>query len=216
LTLGQLDLVIFDFDGTLAELTIDFDEMRRRVERLAVEHGLDLEAAGQPYILEAVTELASRGGRAGNLFAQQAEAAIVEIELDGARKGRLFPGVRRNLAQLADQGLKVAVITRNCRQAVETVFPDIAACCHLFVPREDEPKPKPAVEHILKVCKTLGIRAERSLVVGDHPLDVVSGRAVGAFVCGLTTGRKSAADLAGADLVLDSLDELVEAVVNTG
>jgi len=212
LDLGQLELIVFDFDGTLAELKLDFPDMRRQVARLAASFGLDLEATGQPYLLEAVAELTATGGRQGKNFAEQAEELIARIENKAAGQSRLFDGVKPGLARLRKLGLRLAIITRNSRLAVEKIFPDVASWCHLFLPREEAPKPKPSPEHLTKALESLNVPPDKSLMVGDHPLDVATARAVGAWACGLTTGRMSAQDLAGADLVLGSLEELVAAL----
>ncbi len=209
-----LELVIFDFDGTLAELTIDFDAMRADVVALAVDHGLDYASSGERYVLEAISVLAARHGDDGRRFAASAHAAIVARELAAARHGRLFPGARPTLAALGRLGLKTAVITRNCRLAVESVFPDVAACCDLFVPRDDAPRPKPAPEHLRLVLDRLGVLADASLVVGDHPIDVASARAVGAHACGIPTGRMTLADLAHADITCPSLDSLASLIAD--
>jgi phosphoglycolate phosphatase len=209
--LASLRAVVFDFDGTLAELTIDFQAMRRDVAQVAAGFGLDLEAAGQRYVLEAVAELAASRLKPaqGAQFQAQAEAIIVARELASAAQGRLFPGVREGLTRLAALGLKLAVITRNCRQAVLAVFPDLAEHCHVFLPREDAPRPKPDPAHLGLALDRLAVAPEATLMVGDHPIDVATARAVGAWACGLTTGRMGRADLIGADLILGSLDELV-------
>ncbi len=207
---SAIELVTFDFDGTLAELTIDFAAMRREIHDLAVGYGLDWESAQGDYVLEMIDDLARKNGRLGRRFAAEAHELIVEREMAAARAGRLFPGVRQVLARLGGLGLGLAIITRNCRRAVTAVFPDIADWCHLFVPREDAPKPKPAPEHMRRVLTGLAVAADRCLVVGDHPIDVAAARSVGAWACGITTGRIDAAGFKEADLVLGSLEELVE------
>jgi len=216
LDLKGLQAIVFDFDGTLAELNIDFVEMRRLVSELAGGFGFDLESTGQPYVLEAVGELARSHGPKGDAFAAQALNLIETLELEAADRGRLFPGVREGLGRLSALGLKLAIITRNCRAAVKRVFPDLAAWCDHFLPREEAPKPKPAPEHLTLALERLNIRPERSLMVGDHPIDVATARRAGAWACGLTTGRMNAQDLAEADLVLSSLKELVDLVAGTG
>lgn len=204
--------MVFDFDGTLAELNIDFNEMRRVVTELAQDFGFDLESTGQPYVLEAVEELARTNGSQGRDFAARALGLIESLELEAADQGRLFPGVRDGLQRLAESGLKLAIITRNCRAAVMKVFPDLASWCQHFLPREEAPRPKPAPEHLALALERLDARPGSSLMVGDHPIDVATARGVGAWACGLTTGRMKAPDLAEADLVLSSLRELVELV----
>lgn len=210
---ARLDLVVFDFDGTLAELTIDFGEMRRLVNDLAEEYRLDLAGSGQPYVLEAIDFAVRELGPRGEDFRAGAEELIVGLEVASARAGRLFPGVRDGLSALGRAGLGRAIITRNCRRAVETIFPDLGRWSDLFLPRDDVPKPKPAPEHLQAVLDHFRVSPERTLMVGDHPMDVATGRAVGAQTCGLPTGRMSREELFEADVVFDSLGELVAALI---
>ena len=210
---GRLDLVVFDFDGTLAELTIDFAEMRRLVTVLAQEYGYDLDQSGQPYVLEALDAATEALGPRGAEFRARAEQVLVELEVASARSGRLFPGVREGLEALGRAGLDRAIITRNCRLAVETLFPDLNDWCELFLPRDDAPKPKPSPEHLSLVLEKLEARADKTLMVGDHPIDVATGRAVGTWTCGLPTGRMGREDLGEADVVYGDLGELVEVLV---
>lgn len=203
-----IGLVIFDFDGTLAELTIDFKAMKQDVMDAAARSGLDWAGAGERFALEAIDHLAGSNGPAGLQFAAEAHRLLEEREVAAAERGSVFPGVRRTLARLTASGREVAIITRNCRRAVETVFPDVEQWCHLFVPRDDAPKPKPAPEHVGLVLDRLDVPAGRSLVVGDHPIDITTARRAGTWACGVTTGRIDAAGLAEADLVLDSVNRL--------
>ncbi len=194
-------------------MTIDFGEMRRLVGELAREYGYDLDQTGQPYVLEAIDVAATAMGPKGAEFKAGAEDLIVDLEVSSAELGRLFPGVREGLEALGRAGLSRAVITRNCRRAVETLFPDLYGWCELFLPRDDAPKPKPAPEHLSLALKKLKAGAERTLMVGDHPMDVATGKAVGTWTCGLPTGRMGREDLAGADVVFENLGELVEVLV---
>lgn len=206
---NKIELITFDFDGTLARLTIDFDLMRRQTAQLAADFGLDWASAQGDYVLEMITDLAGKNGPAGRQFAELAGRAIEELEVAAAAEGELFPDVRAQLAALAGQGLNLAVITRNCRRAVEAVFPDVEDWCDLFLPRDAVPRPKPDPAHMELVLDRLGVTASRCLVIGDHPTDVATARSVGAWAGGVTTGRIAADGFEGADLVMTSLGELV-------
>ncbi|NCQ29451.1 MAG: HAD family hydrolase, partial [Armatimonadetes bacterium] len=120
-----VDAVLFDFDGTLAELTIDFGEMRQRVQDLLADFGVPLSALSARYVLELVDEgaahLAANGGE-GKRFHDRAHAAIEAVELTAASRGRLVAGAREALERLAEAGVPLAIVTRNCRRAVTALL----------------------------------------------------------------------------------------------
>lgn len=192
--------LVFDFDGTLAELNIDFGLMAGQVEALARRMGF---AGPWPagYLLEVVGRVANALGEG---FAAQAEEVIRQVEVEAAARGRLFDFCRPLLAGLRREGLAVAIVSRNCAAAIRRIFPDIDAHCQAFLPREAAPRPKPDPAHVLAALECLGVWPAQAWMIGDHPTDMSAGRAAGCFCLGLTSGRSDAAALraAGAGLVL--------------
>ena len=72
---------IFDFDGTLIELTLDFSDLRRHVERLALSYvpegfirGLD-----GIYMLEMIDEVEKELGATGVAFRQEAYTVLRDL-----------------------------------------------------------------------------------------------------------------------------------------
>ena len=101
-------------------------------------------------------------------------------------------------------------MTRNSFSAVTRVFPDWADHVGVLLAREDTPRVKPDPAHLGEALRRLGASPRSALMVGDHPIDVETGRRLGVPCLGVATGHASAADLrqAGAVHVLDSLDAL--------
>ncbi|MCA1946361.1 MAG: HAD-IA family hydrolase [Desulfovibrio sp.] len=195
--------VVFDFDGTLAELVLDFEEMKRRVAWVAAEFLLPAPAPGTTPVLEWIdTVRADIDGRCGHdagvHFFFQAHAAITAMELEAARVGRLFEGARPLLARLRQAGARVGVITRNCEAAVRQVFPDLDACCDAFLPRDSVRRVKPHPQHLLQALELLQCPPESALMVGDHPMDVTTALRAGARAAGVASGRVSMQALADA------------------
>ncbi len=190
----MITAVIFDFDGTLAHLTIDFSLMKRRVAALAEAFlGRAPEENGAP-VLEWLDELAAQveecEGRDMALeFHSRARLVINATELDAARQGGLFDFTRPLLDDLAARGVGLGVITRNSTAAVRTVFPDIARYCGAFVAREDARAVKPDPEHVFQALEILQRPAPQALVVGDHGMDIVAGKAAGCFTAGVLSGN---------------------------
>ncbi len=148
----DVDTVVFDFDGTLARLNINFTEMRNSVMRLIASYGAPAEDFAHLFALEMIDagrRWISLHGTDGNDFFEKAGRLIRDIELAGARKGELVPGVREMLSSLKARGIKTAVVTRNCRDALVVLFPDLDSHVGAVVTRESTPKVKPEPDHLL-------------------------------------------------------------------
>ncbi len=204
-TLGAL---VFDFDGTLAELNLDFAALRSEVHALARRRGRRGPwPAG--YLLEEVEALAKE---LGPEFARRARELIQRRELEAAARGRLFPFTRPLLQRLRAAGYALGVVTRNCAAAVRRVFPQVEEVAGCFLPRERVSRVKPHPEHLLSACRRLGVPPPHTAMVGDHPTDMAAARAAGCLAVGVTSGRSPAADLraAGAQLLLPDASGLLE------
>lgn len=214
-----VDAVLFDFDGTLAELTIDFGEMRQRVQDLLADFGVPLSALSARYVLELVDEgaahLAANGGE-GKRFHDRAHAAIEAVELTAASRGRLVAGAREALERLAEAGVPLAIVTRNCRRAVTALLDRENSA--FVLTRDDVTHVKPDPRHLDEALARLNCTGERALMVGDHPMDMTTAGALGMRAIGVLTGNSTAASLseAGALLVLPSVADLPAALDNWG
>lgn len=193
------DAIIFDFDGTLAELTIDFDLMRRKVRALAMAFlPACPETNGQP-VLEMVEALAAIIGKddpdLGREFHTRCRLTIVAQELDAARDGRLFDFTRPMLSELRARGVATGIITRNCTAAVRSVYPEVEKECDVFIGREDAVRVKPDPIHLTAALDRLGVAPGRALMVGDHPMDVVTATRAGAHGAGVLSGHTAKEEL---------------------
>lgn len=209
------DAAVFDFDGTLAELVLDFTAMKQLVARQAAAFLPDVPPANGLPALEYAAKLAAAIARtdpdASRRFAALAAQGIEAMETEGAARAGLFPETRTALAALAERGVKVGVITRNCRRAVLTVFPDLHNFASVLLARDDTPRVKPDPEHLLAALQALGAAPARSLMVGDHPMDLVVGRAAGTRTAGVASGHVGRDELArhGPDYLAADVGELV-------
>ncbi len=211
---------MFDFDGTLAELHLDFGEMKQRLAMLAAEYlGGPPALPAMPalewmeVLIESLPESArSRGGE----LRRKAIGLIMDMELEAARRGRLFELTRPILSELREKGLKVAIITRNCEKAVRLVFPDLDAYCPVFLARDHVPRVKPDPDHLLRALGLLEAFPASALMVGDHPLDIQTGKRAGVKTAGVWSGSATRADLiqSGADWTAPNCRELILRLVN--
>ncbi len=198
--------IIFDFDGTLAELNLDFGEMARQVEALARERGFS-GPWPQGYLLEALKQVSAG---LGDGFAAQAGELIVCLEVEAAGRSRLFDFTRPLLGRAAAQGFHLAVVSRNCGPAIRRLLPEVDGL-DAFLPREKAPRPKPHPGQLWDACAALGLPPARAAMVGDHPTDMQAAVAAGCLPVGVTSGRIGAEELtdAGAVVVLPHAGEVL-------
>jgi phosphoglycolate phosphatase len=217
--LGKVRAIIFDFDGTLAVLNIDFSLMRERVFDLMGRYGIEEKAVQEKYLLEIIDEvyqiLWEKSPPAAEAFYGESHHILHEVEMKAAEKGRLIPGTEATLKGLRKKGIKVGIITRNCEDAVRKVFPDIDEFCDIFVSRNSVKRVKPHPDHLTYVMRWLKISGEESMMVGDHVIDIQAGKRVGMKSVAVLTGRteKEEFEKAGADYVLTSVSEIIKLLI---
>jgi len=178
----QIRAVVFDFDGTLAETNIDFGEMRRRIYDLVRAWGLWEEDMGENrYVLEVIEAAAAKledGGQRDE-FEQQAAQALVDVEMETCASAAPYAGVPEALQRLHDAGLKVGIVTRNCRECVDQLLARHPLAHDVRLTRDDVEIVKPHPAHLLAALDALGVKPEETLMVGDHRSDIECALAAG-------------------------------------
>jgi len=214
--LRDIEAVLFDLDGTLVHLNLDFGRMRAEVEALLPQYGLSMEGRSAVYVLEliedAVRELKAQDKGRAQTFRREAEAAVVAVETEAADQARMYPEVPELLRGLRKRGIKVAIVTRNCRVAVERILAENPLVYDALLTRDEVTAVKPDPEHLLAALRLLGVEPRRTLMVGDHPMDVQVGRAVGARTVAVLTGAGSPERFSEVqpDLILAQVGDLGE------
>jgi phosphoglycolate phosphatase len=217
---AEIHTFLFDFDGTLARLNIDFQAIRKEILSLARNHGL-LEPAlpDPPYLLECARafqeQLASSHPAAAETFYMLARQLIEKREWEAAFPENLFSATTPLLRGLREKKRRVAILTRNSGSSVYRVFPDLDDYVDLFLPRERVKRPKPDPEHLRQAMEGLGSWPEQTVMVGDHPIDMISGKKAGVFTIGVLSGRTGEAEMraVGPDLIIPEIGALLDLVL---
>ena len=215
---ATINTIIFDFDGTLAKLNIDFQEMRNAIMAVVLSHGIAKDEIHTHFVLEMIDSvfavLMQRSEKQARRFLNEANTIIENIEIEAAAQGELFEGTRELLTFLQSKAFSCGIITRNCVKAVKIVFPEILSYCPIVICRNDVTKVKPHPEHIRLALTRLGSSACNTLMIGDHPIDIRTGRNAGTKTCGVLTGRCQETDFieAGADIILPQASDLLRMV----
>jgi phosphoglycolate phosphatase len=213
--LPPFEAILFDYDGTLAVLNLDFVAMRRQLLAFTVAQGIVHQELHGLDILEmlewATAWLRQRHPERAVRYACDAEQLIQNIEVEAARRSGLLPGVPEFLATLRQEQIGVGIVTRNCDAAVRVTFPHIDTYCQAFLPRDRVTQVKPHPAHLQAALDCLGTTPERAIMVGDGAMDIQAGKALGMFSIGVLSGNSPRAKLLaqGADLVLASATDLL-------
>lgn len=212
--------VLFDLDGTLVETNIDFPLMKSKTLALAQQAGVDASAlsdldilgiidAAEHYIRTSWSQAQARK------FRSTALSQLEQIEMQYAKAAKEIPGARKLVEKLRQQGIGVGVVTRNCRRAsrlslrIARIQPDILIC------REDCDKHKPYPEPVFLALEKLQAEPSRSIMVGDHIMDIQSGKAAGLKTIGFLRDNRPDDFFHSIqpDLVVRSLEEVISAVI---
>ena len=213
--LPPFEAILFDYDGTLAVLNLDFAVMRQQLLAFTLAQGIAPHELHGLDILEmlvwATAWLRQRQPEQAVRYAREAEQLIQNIEVEAARSSGLLPGVPELLAALRQEQIGVGIVTRNCDAAVRVTFPHIDTYCQAFVPRDRVTQVKPHPAHLQAALDCLGTTPERAIMVGDGAMDIQAGKALGMFSIGVLSGNSPRAKLLahGADLVLASAADLL-------
>ena len=177
-----LRIVLFDLDGTLIETHIDFPAMTRAMIGMVREAQVpDDVTAGKDILsmVEAAAEYIAAHGGDGPDFRRRAWAVLEEMEVSGCARPVLLPGTRECLTNLAAGGIKVGIVTRNCRRVSLGLLERFSLSADVLLTRDDVSHTKPDPQHLWDALTTLGLSPSEAAMVGDHWMDVQAGRRAG-------------------------------------
>jgi mannitol-1-/sugar-/sorbitol-6-phosphatase len=195
--------VLFDLDGVLVESR----EATERVWRdWAVRNGIDeAELLSSMHGVRSVEVV--RAVRPELDAVREAEA-IEALQAEDVEGLRAIPGAAEALLALRKD--RVAVVTSGSRPLAEARLEAVGITPPaVTVYAGDVARGKPDPEGYLTAARRLRIDPAQALVVEDSPQGIEAGRAAGAATVGVTSTH-TAAELAAADVVIETLRELPE------
>ena len=213
------DTFLFDVDGTLVTMELDFVLIRKNVDALLVSCGYPeellnettstLETINQAVEYMRTNELDWEGAK------KKADNYLEKVEMEAASKAVLIKGVRDVLKLLKKKKLKVGIITRNNKRVAVLILEKsgLKPYVDIILARDDVEKVKPHPDHVLKALEELHSSPETTVVVGDHHFEIEAGNTAGCFTVGVLTGSGTRETLKDADVILESVDSLKEFIM---
>lgn len=209
------ELIIFDLDGTLIDSSEDIGWAANKTLESMGYREKDMktviEAIGwgvKPLLQKLMPEESPE-----NIDS----ARLKFLELYGGHlvvKTRLYPGVIETVEYFKRLNKKMAIVTNKPFKLAEGILSVLKMDKYfsMLIGGDTFPNKKPHPEPVEKAVSELKAAPERSVIVGDSPVDCHAGKAAGVKTIGVTYGYRGKEDLreAGCDIIINRFDELKE------
>ncbi|MEA1993693.1 MAG: HAD-IA family hydrolase [Euryarchaeota archaeon] len=189
---------LFDMDGTLIRMKLDFAKMKRYID--------DIVGKREGSLLEAIALVNDED------LQKRALSYVNEQERRAAENSEIMDGARDCLEYLKGKNRKIGIITRNNRESTRLSLrkAEIMDYFDIILSRDDVEKVKPNSMHVEIALKELKVRPEDAVIIGDHPFEIEAGNTMGTLTVGLLSGSGTRERLKNADLLFDSIQTFYE------
>ncbi|MBO4809597.1 MAG: HAD family hydrolase [Lachnospiraceae bacterium] len=214
----SIKLVIFDFDGTIADtrksIVVSKQEMMRR---------LGLEVKSDDECASVIGLPAEDGYRL--LYPDASDKTIedcVRVARDTFAISKVeypptvFDGIREVLEELKKRGIMCSIASSRNNPSLRGFLEswDMTDFFQYVLGADDTKNHKPDPEPVFKTLKDLSINPEDAIVVGDTAFDISMGKGAGIHTCAVTYGisKRAALEETGAEHIIDHISELLEII----
>ena len=160
-TTKNVKAVIFDLDDTLVDTNLDFAGIKA-----------ELGCGSADDILSFVDSISCSEHR------KRAHNIILQHELEDARTSTWIDGAREFVADIASEGLPMAIVTRNSKAATSIKLNKNGINISRVITREDAP-PKPNPEALLRIAAELRVPPKEIAYIGDYKYDIFAAHNAG-------------------------------------
>lgn len=178
----NLKAVLFDFDGTITDLNVDYRRLRKELKKFFKRYSLSSDFKPLLPEIRRVSNLLTNS----DAIYKKALEIVDKYENEAAEKANLKKGIVDIFRVLKKREVMIIILTRNGRKCVTTFFNK-----HIKVPkydfiasRDDVRNLKPNVEHINYILKNMKLSKNDCLLVGDsfHDLALAFNSSVNAII----------------------------------
>jgi phosphoglycolate phosphatase len=211
----RLRLAVFDLDGTLIDSTASIveaicacwsfcgfpDPDRAKVRRII----------GLPWEESVQLLLPGSGRREVELIRAYYDEVAQGRRIPPPRREPAFPGACETLAELADAGVLLAIVTSRGSHRVHDILASCGIADHFVTVKTVDHGPgKPNPFLLLQAMDEAGVTAEQTVMVGDTTYDISMARNARTAAVGVNWGVHEAHELeaAGAHRVVERFEEI--------
>ncbi len=211
----ETELIIFDLDGTLINSSDDIAWAANKTLLYMGHQEMGPEAVkeGIGWGVKTLLERLMPDEGAGRI--SEARERFLEYYWEHLNvRTFLYPGVLETLRHFKQLNKKMAVVTNKPIRFTERLLEELAlkGFFMMALGGDSLPNRKPHPEPIEKVIATLETPREKTVFVGDSPIDCETGKRAGIATIGVMYGFRGIEELeqAGFDLLIKNLSELKE------
>lgn len=211
--------MLLDFDGPVCSLfaKVSASSVAGELQALiAAQLGLRAVEPSEAAI-EKDPLMVLRRSRAAGIDAHAVDKVLRAAEVRAARSAAPTPGARAFLAACKRADRSIAIVSNNSAEAVRVYLAreDLLQYAAHIVGRDahDPSRMKPDPYLVQLALEITGTEAERAVLVGDSPSDVVAAKAAGVQAIGYANkpGKADRLAAAGAKAIVTSMGQLAEA-----
>lgn len=218
----DLQLVMFDLDGTLVDSVAD---LSLAVERMHLDLGMTPATQAQvrawvgngaamlvkralSYSLEGFDSEASASAK--QIFDQAYALFLAHYDEVNGSTSECYDGARELLQTLRAEGVSVAIVTNKPEQFTLPLLELMSLSADLVLCGDSLPEKKPSPMPLLHALAHFSCEPERAVMVGDSMSDLKSASAAGVKCVAVSYGYNHGVSISDANpaLLVDSLSEL--------
>jgi len=207
-------LILFDFDGTLADTAPDlaFAANLQRARRGLPDLDARLYRPHASHGARGMLHIALGLGPDDMDYAGARHDFLADYARHMTRDTRLFPGMAQLLKTLRDHGHAWGIVTNKMEQLAQPIIAHLglAADCAVAVGGDTTAHAKPHPEPLLYAARTAGYAPRDCIYIGDDARDIAAGRAAGMPTIAAAYGYCDPTSIAswGADHVAQTPNDL--------
>ena len=213
----QFELIILDFDGTIAESKLS---ILTTIKETLLDLGLS--SIGDNKLKELIgLSLKKTFEKITGLKGIIIEEAIKKFRIKypeiAYKTVYLFPNVEETLKKLYENGIKLAIASNKERNILTELFKKLNNV-HFFsfiAGEQDAENKKPAPDVVNLILKKFNVSNEKTLVVGDTEYDIEMGKRANCFTCAVTYGYNSIEKIKpfSPDFIIDEFPQLLDIIL---
>jgi len=216
---NEIEVVVFDFDGTLFDTKLDYKNMKKDTFNfLTSKYNLPQNYLSTNYRINKMVTLTieylrNHGRNVNpNEVLEDIDEILKKYEIKAIDVGKPKDGLIDVLDFLKKRGMKIAILTNTNREVIEAILEKykVDSFFDIVVTRNETKVLKPNPKGLLLISESLNVPTHKIVFIGDSIIDMQTAVNAKAHAWGFVGGVSSDNDLreAGAELVIRNLKEI--------